>query len=439
MDSATVAVIGAGKMGVPIASLIASRGFRVVACDADGERVAAINAGRCPIDEPGVPELLAAAVAADTLRATTATADAVAASEIVIVLVPVALTETDTADLSAMEAAIKNIGEGLGPGAMVIIETTLPVGTTRRLGDLLAAVSGLMPGQDFDLAFSGERVKSRYVLRNLTQIPKVVGGLTPAATKRAAAFYAACFGCPIIEADSLEASEMVKLAGMIYRDVNIALANELARYAENKGLDVRPIIAAANTDNEGHILTPGIGVGGHCTPVYPYFLIRDAEHIGQPVELTETARRLNREQPAHVAARIHQAMGPLDGRSILILGLAFRPQVKEATYSPAFALRDELERLGGRVAMHDPLFAPAEIESQGFSPLDIEGTHPLPETVVLVTAHHAYADIDFAQWAARGVRLVVDGRQLWSRPAIESHGLTYLGVGSGIAVSVPAT
>ena len=209
------------------------------------------------------------------------------------------LTADHQADLSIIHSVTRQIAEGLHPGMMVSYETTLPVGGTRSLIPFLES-SGLKAGIDFDLVFSPERVKSRRLLLRLTENPKVVGGITPAAAERAEQFYRTYLGAPVINVNTLEAAELVgKLAGMVYRDVNIALSNELARYAENVGVDFASVIAAANTDQEAALLTPGIGVGGHCTPVYPYFLLQDADLRGIDAELTSRARTLNDQQPIH--------------------------------------------------------------------------------------------------------------------------------------------
>jgi nucleotide sugar dehydrogenase len=423
-----VAVIGAGKMGLPLACQFAARGAQVLACDVRPDLVAAINRGECPIDEPGVPELLAGVVRDGRLRATTGTPGAVAESEIIVVIVPALLTPEPDADVSILAAVSEQIAEGLRPGSMVSYETTLPVGCTRRQFLPILERSGLRAGTDFDLVFSPERVKSQLVLDHLTRTPKVVGGLTPAAAERGADFYARYLGAPVINVGSLEAAELVKLAGMLYRDVNIALSNELARYAEAVGVDLHRVIAAANNDGEANLLQPGIGVGGHCTPVYPYFLIRDAERRGMPATLAERSRRINDDQARHTLDRLERHWKPLRGRRVLILGLAFRPRVKEHILSPAFLLAEELRRRGAEVRLHDPLYDADELRGHGFTP-GSPADRPGPEVVILNTAHPEYAELDLATLAAGGVAAIVDGRSLWSPEVARQAGLVYLGVG----------
>jgi nucleotide sugar dehydrogenase len=359
-------------------------------------------------------------VAAGRLRATTATGDAIREADAVITIVPVKLTVDRRADLSIIESIARLMATCLRGGSLVSFETTLPVGTTRRLGELIAG-SARVPGVDFHLVFSPERVKSRSVLSQLGRTPKVVGGLTQACAAAGDLFYKTYLGVPVHNVGTLEAAEYTKLAGMVYRDVNIALANELEGYAATLGLNFRAIRAAANTDGETYLLEPGIGVGGHCTPVYPHFLLRDAEVRQLPLPLVRAARDANEAQPGRILDRA----GDLRRKRLTILGLAFRPEVKEATCSPAFNLAARARAAGATVRVHDPLFSAEEIRAAGLEPGDIEGA----EVLVLQTAHSAYRGLDFGALHDAGARTVVDGRGLWSREEVERHGLTYIGVG----------
>jgi nucleotide sugar dehydrogenase len=433
-----IALIGAGKMGLPLACVFADRGANVIACDADPEVVRAINAGKSPVDEPGVQDILQRAVQSGRLSATADTSAAVARSEAVVVIVPVLLTSdpSDTepsgrtrkkADTRIIESVTRQIAQGLRRGTMVSYETTLPIGGTRALLPILES-GGLRGGRDFDLVFSPERVKSRLVIERLTKNPKIVGGLTPEAAARAAAFYGECLGAPVINVGALETAEMVKLAGMVYRDVNIALANELARYCEAAGIDFQTVLQAANNDGEANLLQPGIGVGGHCTPVYPHFLFQQSGKLGVRAPLAELGRALNDQQPGKVLDRLERQWQPMRGKRALILGLGFRPQVKEDAFSPAFALAAELARRGAQPELHDPLYTPEEIRKRGFTPAPISQS-PIADVLILNTAHAAYAGLDFKKLAAGGLKAVLDGRNFWNPDPIRAAGLFWLAIG----------
>ncbi|MBI2833253.1 MAG: nucleotide sugar dehydrogenase [Acidobacteria bacterium] len=423
-----VAVVGAGKMGLPLACQLARRGALVTACDINPSIVDAINRGECPIDEPGMPPLVGALVADGRLRATTDTAAAAGAADVIVVIVPALLTEDRDVDASALESASRHIAATLRPGALVAYETTLPVGGTRSRLVPVLETSGFRAGMDFDVVFSPERVKSGTVLDQLEKNPKVVGGITPASAARGARFYEQYLGAPVVDVGSLEAAEMVKVAGMVYRDVNIALANELARYAAGAGVDLPSLIDVVNTDGEAALLQPGVGVGGHCTPVYPWFLIRDAERRHLPATLAARARRINDDQPSHVVDALERTSGPVRGRRVLVLGLAFRPQVREHVLSPAFALRDELVARGAEVLVDDPLYSADEIRAHGFEAVSLESA-TLPPLLILNTAHDRFRQIDFNELRRRGVEVVVDGRNLWDPASVHRAGLTYVGIG----------
>ena len=426
----TVSVIGAGKMGLPIAVWIASRGAKVWACDKNAAVVEAIEAGRPDVDEPGVSDLLAEVLRAGRLLATTNTTKAVADSEVVIVIVPAVLTAGNDADLRNLEAASRDIAQGLRPGTLVVYETTVPVGTTRGRMIPILQTSGLEPGTDFCVAYSPERVKSRLVMRYLSENPKIVGGFDDQSARAAASFYQAYLGAPVTDVGPLEAAEFVKLAGMVYRDVNIALANQLAAYAEAVGFDVMPIFKAANTDGESALLEPGIGVGGHCTPVYPYFLLGDAASRGLDLSLAASARAANDLQAGRAVARLERAIGGLAGRRVGVLGLGFRPDVKEHICSPTFLVETSLRSYQADTRVHDPLYTDTELASHGFSTWRPDQLGDwAPEAIVLVTGHSAFAGLDLVALRQTGLQVVVDGRRFWNLDTVKELGLTYVGVG----------
>lgn len=421
-----IAVIGAGKMGLPLACQFAHCGAYVTACDINSHLVTLINDGHAPFDEPSLAERLREGVASGRLRATTDCAKAASQAEVVVVIVPALLTPQFDIDASILQAVCRQLATSLSHGAMVSIETTLPVGGTRRLLQPVLESAGKKAGIDFDLVFSPERVKSQSVFQHLTVNPKIVGGLTAAAAARAAVFYHTFLGAPVMNVSTLEAAEMVKLAGMVYRDVNIALVNELARYAEAVGVDLSALGPAINSDGEAHLLHPGIGVGGHCTPVYPYFLIRDAERIGVPATLAERSRLLNDGQAPHALDQLERAWGALSGRRVTILGLAFRPQVKEDAISTAYLLQQALTDRGALVSLCDPLYSDEEIREHGFQPANIDSA---ADVLVLQCAHRPFLELDFPALKRNGVEAVLDGRNVWDPTQVRGAGLVYVGIG----------
>lgn len=234
----------------------------------------------------------------------------------------------------------------------------------------------------------------------------------------------------MIDVGPLEAAEFTKLAGMVYRDVNIALANQLATYAEAVGFDAESIFEAANTDGETALLQPGIGVGGHCTPVYPHFILGDAARRNVDLSLPANAREVNNLQAARAIARLDSAINGLAGRRVGVLGLGFRPDVREHICSPTFLVDAALRSYGAEARVHDPLYADAELASHGFTPWhpDLLGGWA-PEAAVLMAGHSAFADLDLETLRDAGLRVVLDGRRFWRPDAVKALGLTYIGVG----------
>jgi len=401
-----VAVVGAGKMGLPLAAQFASHGWSVIAVDIDSTVVATINEGRSHVgEEPGLAELVAGAHEAGRLRATLDGAAAAAEADVVVLIVPVMLDKASHPDHRSMDAAVAAIAPGLHAGSTVVFETTLPVGDTRgRYAPTLAEVSGLTLDEDLFVAFSPERLYSGAALRNLATYPKLVGGLGDASTARAAAFYESVLDADVVAMSSAETAEFAKLADTTYRDVNIALANEFARYADRIGVDITEVIAAANSQPYSHIHQPGLGVGGHCIPVYPHFLIDRAPEL----KLVALARQVNDGQVEVALDKMTETLGTLDGQAVLVLGLTYRHGVRELAYSRAIPLIAGLVQRGARPLAYDPLLTDLEIAEAGAEPWTWGHVAPEVQAIVSQTADPAWEGLD-ATWFP-GLRLFLDGR-----------------------------
>jgi nucleotide sugar dehydrogenase len=420
----TVAVIGAGKMGLPLGAQFASHGWRVVAVDVQESVVAAINEGRSHLaEEPGLADLVARVHAAGRLRATTDGTAAARDADVVVLIVPVMLDDELQPDHRHMDAAVASIGAGLHPGSTVIFETTLPVGDTReRYGPRLEHASGLRIDEDLFVAFSPERLYSGATLRNLATYPKLVGGLGPASTARAAAFYDSVLDAEVVAMSSAEAAEFAKLADTTYRDVNIALANEFARFADRVGVDVLEVIAAANSQPYSHIHDPGLGVGGHCIPVYPHFLLSKAPEL----ELVAGARRVNDGQVGMAIRAIQKTLGGLEGMPILVLGLTYRHGVKELAYSRALPLIERLGFHGAIVSAWDPLLDEEETARCCATPWRWGERGPF-RAIVTQTADPRFADLDLDLFP--DLELLFDGRNSLRDLALPA-GVAYRGIGA---------
>jgi nucleotide sugar dehydrogenase len=427
-----ITVVALGKIGLPLAVQFADRGHEVIGADVNAGVVAQVNAGVEPFPgEDHLQEKLAAAVADGRLRATTDTTDAVSRSDAVVVVVPLFVDASGTPDFAWMDSATEAIAAGLRPGTLVSYETTLPVGTTRdRWKPMLESGSGLIEGEDFHLVFSPERVLTGRVFADLRRYPKLIGGLSPAGAERARAFYEAVLEFDerpdlerpngVWDLGSAEAAEMAKLAETTYRDVNIGLANQFARFAASRGIDVFAVIEASNSQPYSHIHRPGISVGGHCIPIYPrLYLWTDPD-----ATVVSAAREANLEMPQYsvdLAASLH---GDLAGARVVVLGASYRGRVKETAFSGVFPTVAALTARGAAVEVHDPMFADAELTELGFTP------HHLGDPVDVVIVHTDHPEYrDLGPEDLPGVRTVVDGRRVLDPARFRGLAFGVVGVG----------
>ncbi|MFD1361135.1 nucleotide sugar dehydrogenase [Lentibacillus salinarum] len=425
--TSTVAVVGLGKIGLPLAAIFANNGYHVVGADINHDVVASVNQGKTHINnEPGLDELIATAHKNNTLSATTATAEAVAEADTIVVIVPVLTDDQNQTDYHMIDHAVADIAKGIKEDSLVIFETTLPPGDSEnRFGKKIEDISGLRPGQDFFLAYSPERVYSNRIIHDLKHYPKVIGGINEKSLKHASTFYQKTLGCELIEVSSLQTAEFSKVAECVYRDVNIALANELAMFAEKKGVNMAEVLSASNSQPYSNIHSPGIGVGGHCIPIYPYFFINKGLSEG----LTPLSRKINDSMAGYAITRIEQQIGSLSDKTILILGLSYRGNVKEPTKSTALMLIDQLKEKGAHPFVNDPLFSDRDIRQYDATPLSLNDRRCSEMDVVILQAfHEAYRDLDFSQFT--NCQLVLDGRNQLNKNAISRLGIKYAEIGN---------
>jgi nucleotide sugar dehydrogenase len=417
-------VVALGKIGLPLAAQIARAGHEVVGCDIDAAAVELVNAAQPPFQgEQGLDEALAEVVGDGRLRATTDTTSAVADGPDLVVAVPPLVVDADAQpDWRALDAVLADVGAGLRAGTTVAVETTVPVGTTRsRVAPALARHSGLRVEDEFFCVYSPERVYSGRVFRDLASYPKILGGLSAAGEARGVALYRSFLEAEVWPMGSAEAAELTKLAETTYRDVNIALANEFARFADRTGIDLDRVIAAANSQPYSHIHRPGVAVGGHCIPVYPRFYL-DADHEAR---LPGTAREVNQAMPAYAVDLLGAELGTLAGARVVILGVTYRGNVKETAFSGAFPLRDALAARGAEPLAVDPLYDDDELRALGFEAWDGREA----AGAILQADHAGYTALGPEDLP--GVRAIIDGRGLLDGARFAAGGVVLRRIGGG--------
>ena len=428
-----IAVVALGKIGLPLATQFAGRGHDVIGVDLDQRIVDLVNAGTTPFPgEAGLAERLAVLVAAGRLRATTDYAEAIPGADTVVVVVPLFVDEhTSQPEFGWLDSATVSIAEHLTVGTLVAYETTLPVGTTRgRWTPMLEEVSGLMEGRDFDVVFSPERVLTGRVFADLRRYPKLVGGVTEQGAARAVSFYESVLDFddrPDLARDNgvwnlgtAEAAELAKLAETTYRDVNIGLANQFARFAEQHGIDVHQVIDASNSQPYSHIHRPGIAVGGHCIPVYPrLYLFNDPD-----ATVVRAAREANADMPRHAVELLATAIGDLTGLCVVVLGASYRRGVKESAFSGVFPVVAELRVRGAQPLVQDPMYSDDELRRLGFEPYHLGDA---ADAAIIQTDHPEYRALTPAHLP--GIKALLDGRQM-TEPA-NWPGVTHQTIGVG--------
>ncbi len=398
-----LSVIGLGYVGLPLAIAFVEAGLQVQGVDASSSRVAELAAGRSPIDDISDARL-AAALGGGFSVAHTGEAD-LAASDAVFVCVPTPITSTKDPDLGPVLAAAERVTADLHAGQLIVLQsTTFPGTTTGPFREVLER-SGLRAGTDFDLAFAPERINPGDPASAARDVPRLVGGITPAATARAAALLARV-NDRVVELSSPDAAEMAKLLENTFRNVNIAFVNQLALLCERMGLDVWEVIDAAATKPFGFMrFTPGPGVGGHCIPVDPYYLSWRARAFDVTDRFIEAAGDINFGMPRHVVELTAEALNArskaLNGSRVGVIGVAFKPDVQDGRNSPAAAVLAGLVERGAEVRYHDPYIQRFSDESgREHQGVGLDALIHWADVFVVVTGHrkvdwdHLYASAD---------------------------------------------
>jgi UDP-N-acetyl-D-glucosamine dehydrogenase len=409
-----VAVIGLGKIGLPLAVQYAKKGKRVFGVDTNEETVKRVNQGLEPFPgEKNLSIFLKEAVEEGHLSATSSYEEALGKAEVIVIATPLLIDDLKQPDFSILDSVSRSIGLNIRKESLVLLETTVPIGTTRdRLAKIIEDFSSFEAGKDFLVAFSPERVFTGRIFEDLKRYPKLVGGINQESTLRAKVFYEGVLdfdertdldrknGVWLMQ--SAEAAEFSKLAETTYRDVNIALANQFAKHAGQLNLDITEIIQASNSQPYSQIHNPGIWVGGHCIPVYPYLYL----NTDNEAAMIRVARKLNESMCKYAVNRVTDLIGNVNGYSALILGVSYRSNVKEVFESGVFELQKELEVLGVNVVVYDPQYSKEEILQLGLNPYLHDS---YPDLVFFQTDQQEFKNLDQAIFD--NARLIFDGRR----------------------------
>ncbi len=418
----TVCIVGLGYVGLPLACLCADKGYNTIGYDINQEIVSKLKQGITVIKEDDIQYKVG--LLKEKIHYTTDPAE-IKKSDIVIICVPTPVDDKRMPDLVPVISASKTVNANLKQGALVILESTIHPGTCEEL--VLPLFDPKVCGREFYLAHCHERIDPGNHKWNVTNIPRVVGGITDKCCTLAYNFYTSILSANVLKLNSIKAAEATKIMENSFRDINIAFMNEMAKSFTTLGIDITEVIKAASTKPFSFLPHwPGCGVGGHCIPVDPYYLIEKAKKSGFEHRFLMLAREINNSMPSYTLDLVVEALNKV-GKSvkntkITVLGVAYKPNVNDIRESPSFDIINHLRKLGANLIIYDP-FIPAQSNA---ADLD-EALNT--ECVVLVTAHDMFKSITPEMLRQNNVKAVIDGRNVLDKAGIIKEGIIYKGIG----------
>jgi len=436
-----IAVVGFGYIGAVIGAVLADRGWPVTGIDVRQNVVDEINLGKTTVPEPGLGELVANNVRVGRLRATT-DFGALTENDFIIVTVGTPLGPDYEPIVDDIKAAARAVGEHLRKGHLIILKSTVPPDTTEKLFQpIVEETSGLRAGVDFGLAFCPERLAEGQAIRELMSIPIVIGAVDERSARACSTLWRHALGVDSIVVDDPRTAEMVKLADNLWIDLNVALANELAKVCDGLGMDVLQVIGAANTmpkvNHNVNILMPSMGVGGYCLTKDPWFVNHLGQSLGLDLAIPRTSRTVNDTMPAYTYGLLKQLLAEqgkaIETSRIAVLGIAFKNNTGDCRLTPTKYVVELLEACGCQLSIHDPWVHGEEALTVTKIPLtaDIESAVEGADALVVLAGHRQFHQIPLARLAeiVAASCVFLDGRNSFDPAAVRAAGFVYKGIG----------
>lgn len=423
-----IAVVGLGYVGLPLALLAARKGYAVSGIDIQESKIEKLSRGVSPFADERTKRELADAVRSGSVSFSSEFSP-ISKASIVVICVPTPVHHDHTPDLGPVESAARGIGACLKRGTLIVLESTVNPGVSEEFVlPILEEESGLVGGEDFYLAHCPERINPGDPTWHVENVPRVLGSLEYRGLEIAHKFYSSVLTGKVVRMQSLREAEAVKVVENSFRDINIAFVNELAMSFSRLGIDVVNVINGAATKPFGFMPHyPSCGVGGHCIPIDPYYLIDYAEKNGFYHEFLSLARRINNHMPEFTVAELHKALSEkklvVNGAQVAVLGLAYKPNIDDCRESPAFEIMKHLEHEGAAVRTFDPHV----LERSTAKTLDeaLDGA----TAAIIATAHDEFKKLSVATFSKKGVKAVVDGANCLAKEQFEESGVAYRGIG----------
>jgi len=436
LQSLRVCVIGIGRIGLPTALSFAKSGLQTIGVDINENLVNNINSGIFPLkDEPGYEEIFNDVLIKKTFSATTKIEDAVPNSDLILLSLPTPMDEHNIPDYSALISVASKLSEILSPNSLVIVESTIEPGFIEHDMISLISKSGrLKIEKDFLIGVCPENANPGEILHDFTNLPRLVGGINDNVAKIIKMIYNFVFSVDLIEMPNCKTANAVKLTTNVFRDINIAFVSELSLMFEKLGIDTMKVLEAAKKKYNFQVHYPGAGVGGPCLPINSYQFLNTAKRVGVKLNIIESSRRINEKMPEHVIELTSDAFSEcnmsLNDSNILLLGISYKPNVKDIQLSPAKIIVEKFQNLGVNVHIYDPFFASTNIF--GIEVEDnLENILPKMNATVIVTGHDDFKKIEISSFVKMKNRILIDTRGIIDPLSAKKEKIIFRGLGRG--------
>ncbi|MGP8190982.1 MAG: nucleotide sugar dehydrogenase [Methanobacterium sp.] len=427
-----ICVVGLGYVGLPTAIFFAEQGFNVIGVEINEEKISKINQGISTIGELGLDSRLSKVVQNKKLFATPNLTDSTKNSDVILIIVPTPVTKSKDPDLSHIISAGERVAEGLNTGKLVVLESTVYPGVTEEILKPILEKSGLTAGEDFGLAYCPERYNPGDDEHSIEKVARVVGGITPEWAEITRELYQFIIKKDIKVLRNIKTAEAAKVIENTQRDLNIALMNELAMIFEKIGIDVMEVIDGASTKWNFNAYYPGGGVGGHCLPVDPYYLVKKARELGYHSKVISAGRTINDYMPKHVFGLLTDALNEneksVKNSKIVILGLSYKENVGDARESPSEELINQLKNNQAKITIVDPYIDESHL---GVIEKDVYKALEGADALILMTPHDEFRNLDLRKSKKlMEIPLLIDGRRIFDPEQSKKMGFQYYGVGA---------
>ena len=432
-----VCVIGIGRIGLPTALSFAKSGLSTVGVDINENLIQNINSGKFPLkDEPGYEEIFNDVMKNKKFSATTKIEDAVSNSDLILLSLPTPMDENNIPDYSALRNVGSQLSDILSPNSLVIVESTIEPGFIEdEMVSLIPKSGKLQLEKNFFIGVCPENANPGEILHDFTNLPRLVGGINPQITKIIKIIYDFVFSVELVEMPNCKTANAVKLTTNVFRDINIAFVSELSLMFEKLGIDTNKVLEAAKKKYNFQVHYPGAGVGGPCLPINSYQLLNTARRIGSNLSIIESGRRINEKMPSHVIDLTIDAFKEsgksLNNSEILILGISYKPDVKDIQLTPAENIIKKLKSLGANVHIYDPYFSSTKI-------FDIDVRESLSDKLlekmdatIIVTAHEEFKKITLSNFSKMKTPILIDSRGIIDPIDAKDSMLIFRGLGRG--------